>query len=71
MAGTPSNTEIEKRAYELYEARGYEEGHALEDWLQAEQELTNLRSAHETGSRIRNAVAQAMQKPAAAGTSRS
>jgi hypothetical protein len=27
------------RAHELYEQRGREEGHALDDWLQAETEM--------------------------------
>ena len=31
---------IRRRAYELYEERGREEGHALDDWLQAEAEIT-------------------------------
>jgi len=31
---------IRRRAYELYEQRGKREGHALDDWLQAEAELT-------------------------------
>lgn len=31
---------IRTRAYELYEARGREESHELEDWLQAEAEIT-------------------------------
>jgi hypothetical protein len=35
----PSEEEIRQRAYELYEARGCEEGKALDDWLQAEAEL--------------------------------
>lgn len=35
----PSQEEIERRAYELYRARGCGEGHAEEDWLQAEREL--------------------------------
>lgn len=30
---------IRSRAYELYEQRGKEEGHALDDWLQAESEM--------------------------------
>jgi hypothetical protein len=30
---------IESRAYELYMARGGQHGRALEDWLEAEQEL--------------------------------
>jgi hypothetical protein len=32
--------QIGRRAYELYEARGREDGHDLEDWLRAEQEIT-------------------------------
>jgi Protein of unknown function (DUF2934) len=28
-----------RRAHELYEQRGREEGHALDDWLQAETEI--------------------------------
>jgi hypothetical protein len=31
---------IRLRAYELYEARSREDGHDLDDWLQAEGELT-------------------------------
>jgi Protein of unknown function (DUF2934) len=40
----PHNAEedIRRRAYELYEGRGREEGHELDDWLQAEQEITHL-----------------------------
>ena len=32
--------QIRLRAYELYEARGREDGHDLEDWQQAEAEIT-------------------------------
>ena len=32
--------QIRQRAYELYEARGWEDGHDLEDWLRAEEEIT-------------------------------
>src|SRR4051812_28406385 len=31
---------IARRAYQLYQQRGSEPGHELEDWLQAEAELT-------------------------------
>lgn len=31
---------IRQRAYELYEQHGRNSGHDLEDWLQAESELT-------------------------------
>ncbi len=30
---------IRQRAYELYEARGREDGYEFEDWLQAESEV--------------------------------
>jgi hypothetical protein len=32
--------QIRIRAYQLYEARGREDGHELDDWLRAEEELT-------------------------------
>jgi hypothetical protein len=32
---------IRRRAYELYEQRGHRDGHALDDWLDAERELRN------------------------------
>lgn len=35
--------QIRQRAYELYEARGREDGHDLDDWLLAEVELTQKR----------------------------
>jgi hypothetical protein len=31
--------EIRRRAYELYEARGCEAGHDLDDWRRAEEEV--------------------------------
>lgn len=31
--------EIRRRAYELFEARGGVEGHELDDWLRAEEEI--------------------------------
>ena len=31
--------QVRRRAYELYELRGRENGHDLEDWLQAESEV--------------------------------
>lgn len=39
----PENLEedIRLRAYELYEERGREDGHELDDWLRAEEELTH------------------------------
>ena len=32
--------EIRRRAYALYEQRGREDGHHIDDWLRAEAELT-------------------------------
>ena len=36
--------QIRSRAYELYEARGGENGHDMEDWLRAESEINGNRS---------------------------
>ena len=38
----PSEEQIQQRAYELFLARGCEPGRELEDWLEAEKELTYL-----------------------------
>jgi hypothetical protein len=35
---------VARRAYDLYEARGRESGHDVEDWLQAERELKEATS---------------------------
>jgi hypothetical protein len=35
----PTYEDIARRAYVLFEARGYAHGHHLEDWARAEQEL--------------------------------
>jgi len=42
----PENTEetIRTRAYELYEERGREGGHELDDWLRAEEEVTQQKT---------------------------
>jgi hypothetical protein len=37
---TITDVEIARRAYDLYLARGREDGHDVEDWLTAERELT-------------------------------
>ena len=37
----PSQDEIARLAYQLYETRGRLEGQDLDDWLSAEQELTH------------------------------
>ena len=37
---TDDEENVRTRAYELYEARNREEGHDVEDWLEAEAEIT-------------------------------
>ena len=54
-AVTPHDEEnVRDRAYELYEVRGRIDGHAEEDWLQAEGEVA--------GSKERNAVRASTSK---------
>ena len=36
--------QVRLRAYELYEERGREDGHELEDWLRAEEEITGKKT---------------------------
>jgi len=36
--------QIRRRAYELYEQRGRDDGRELEDWLQAESEVTRQKT---------------------------
>jgi hypothetical protein len=38
---TVSDLEISRLAYEIYEARGRTDGSQLDDWLQAEQQLSS------------------------------
>jgi hypothetical protein len=38
------NEEIRHRAYDLYEQRGREDGHDLDDWLRAESEMTRVKA---------------------------
>ncbi len=33
--------QVRRRAHEVYEQRGREEGHGLDDWLRAEAEVTH------------------------------
>ena len=42
LAQAPSEQEIRRRAYEIYLGRGAQPGRELEDWLQAERELTTI-----------------------------
>ena len=42
-SATITQQEIAQRAYALYEARGREDGHDMDDWLEAERELLQER----------------------------
>lgn len=39
VSASPSADEIAARAYERYQSRGGEDGHDIDDWLEAEREL--------------------------------
>jgi hypothetical protein len=41
--GSSLEEEIRHLAYQLYEERGREDGHDLDDWLSAEAEITGTR----------------------------
>ncbi len=43
-AGSNVQAQICQRAYELYEDRGRQDGHDLDDWLQAESEVMTKRT---------------------------
>jgi hypothetical protein len=43
-AVTPDRKDVERRAFELYCARGCEDGHDVDDWLSAERELSPVAS---------------------------
>ena len=61
---------IARRAYELFLARGSEPGHEMDDWLQAEAELTadaadgeEQRSSLETGEESEPAADREQRPP--------
>lgn len=47
-SGRDHEEQIRRRAYELYEQRGRGDGFALDDWLQAESELTASKAKRAT-----------------------
>ena len=58
--------QISRRAYELYERRGREAGHEVEDWLQAEAELAERRRSQSKvrrSKKIVNRRCRAVEKP--------
>ena len=63
----PTEAEIRQRAQEIFTARGGQPGHEIDDWLQAEYELTQLpvnrlaKLATPKPKRTKLAVAQVVQ----------
>ena len=55
LANSIPNEDIAKRAYDLYETRGLENGHDVEDWLRAEQELEEEQKRLRTSPRAATA----------------
>ena len=55
LANSIPDEDIAKRAFELYEARGRQNGHDVEDWLQAEQELEGEQKWFRTSPRAATA----------------
>lgn len=51
--------QVAKRAFELFEARGGQHGYHIQDWLQAEQEVSV------PAPKKKRATAQVRQEPAA------
>ena len=50
---------ITRRAYELYQSRGGEPGHELEDWLQAESEI--LASVSEQATHLSGEISETIE----------
>jgi DUF2934 family protein len=44
-SGVELQDQIRARAFQLYEQRGRDDGHDLDDWLQAEAELSQIQKA--------------------------
>ena len=47
----PMEEDIRYRAYEIYVERGAQHGHDVDDWLQAERELTVINPSGRQSSR--------------------
>jgi hypothetical protein len=44
--GIAGHEDVERRAYDLYEQRGREDGHDWDDWFQAEREVLEVGTAN-------------------------
>lgn len=56
-----THDQIEQRAYEIYLKHNGEEGHALEDWLAAEEEVRQVRSKDDNAPPRNKAAAAGQQ----------
>jgi FKBP-type peptidyl-prolyl cis-trans isomerase (trigger factor) len=54
---TPTEEQIRQRAYEIYLARGCEDGQDVSDWIQAEQQLSEANEQSVALQKARSAVA--------------
>jgi hypothetical protein len=54
VASGVSESDIARRAFELYTERGCEDGHDVDDWLKAERELRQAASSSAAESRNRD-----------------
>jgi hypothetical protein len=48
--GSAEENDVARRAYRRFEERGYEHGHDMDDWLEAEREARDARSRTGGGS---------------------
>ncbi|MGH9684219.1 MAG: DUF2934 domain-containing protein [Candidatus Acidiferrales bacterium] len=64
---SPSREETERRAYEIYVARGRQSGRDIEDWFAAEDELAQQAT---TESRQSNTISMTKPRAVAAGRDR-
>lgn len=55
--------QVRQRAYELYEGRGRTDGNALDDWLQAKEEVEQIRQLKATAVAVRTAADTAAKIP--------
>ncbi len=48
----PAKEQISQRAYEIYLARGCEDGHDLSDWIEAERQLSESHEPQTKKTRV-------------------
>jgi DNA-binding response OmpR family regulator len=64
---TALRSDIAKRAFELYEARGRKQGKDLEDWFEAERQILNIKtslpSLGQTGTETKSEPERVSKKP--------